>query len=67
LISSESIESPICAELFGVERLEQHAESLAAAQPVMARSSRGRRLLARVEANGRVLRESYRVIANCPS
>jgi len=39
LISSESIESPICAELFGVERLEQHAESLAAAQPVMARSS----------------------------
>ncbi len=29
----------------------------------MTRSSRGRRLLARVEDNGRVLRESYRVIA----
>jgi cyclic beta-1,2-glucan synthetase len=58
------IENPIRAELFGVERLEQHAESLAAAQPVITRLSRGRRLLARVEDNGRVLRESYRVIAN---
>ena len=58
------LENPIRAELFGVERLEQHAESLAAAQPVITRSSRGRRLLARVEDNGRVLRESYRVIAN---
>ena len=28
------IENPIRAELFSVERLEQHAESLAAAQPV---------------------------------
>ena len=64
LSSSESFESPIRAELFGLERLEQHAESLAAAQHVMTRSSRGRRLLARVEDNGRVLRESYRVIAN---
>src|SRR6185312_10085865 len=58
------IENPIRAELFGVERLEQHAESLAAAQPVISRVSRGRRLLPRVEDNGRVLRESYRVIAN---
>ena len=59
-----SLDNPIRAELFGVERLEQHAESLAAAQPVITRLSRGRRLLARVEDNGRVLRESYRVIAN---
>ena len=56
--------NPIRAELFGIERLEQHADSLAAAQPVITRSGRGRRLLARVEDNGRVLRESYRVIAN---
>src|SRR3989442_9103260 len=59
-----SPEDPIRAELFGIERLEQHAESLAAAQAVMKRSGRGQRLLQRVEHNGRVLRESYRVIAN---
>ena len=59
-----SLDNPIRAELFGVERLEQHAEILAAAQPVITRLSRGRRLLALVEDNGRVLRESYRVIAN---
>jgi hypothetical protein len=29
----EPIEEPIRAELFGIERLEQHAESLAIAQP----------------------------------
>jgi hypothetical protein len=33
-----SPEDPIRAELFGIERLEQHAESLAAAQAVMKRS-----------------------------
>src|SRR5687767_7140460 len=57
------LEPPIRAELFGVERLEQHAESLAVAQRVLS-SGRGRRLSPRVEDNGHVLRESYRVIAN---
>src|SRR5688572_31522334 len=56
------LEPPIRAELFGVERLEQHAESLAVAQRVLS-SGRGRRLSPRVEDNGRVLRESYHVIA----
>ena len=64
LLGRESVESPIRAELFGIERLEQHAESLAVAQGVLARSGRGRRLLPRVEDNAHVLRESYRVIAN---
>src|SRR5437667_11296679 len=59
----QPFEEPIRAELFGVERLEQHAESLAAAQPVMSESEKGRRLLPRVEDNGRVLREAYRAIA----
>src|SRR5881409_3349602 len=63
-IARQSPEDPIRAELFGIERLEQHAESLAAAQAVMRQPRRGRRLLQRVEHNGRVLRESYRVIAN---
>ena len=54
---------PIRAELFGIERLEQHAESLAVAQPVTTPAGGGQPLLARVEDNARVLRASYRVIA----
>src|SRR2546427_3839585 len=61
--ASKPLEAPIRAELFGVERLEQHAESLAAAQPVLGESGRGRSLLPRVQDNGRVLREGYREIA----
>jgi cyclic beta-1,2-glucan synthetase len=54
---------PIRAELFGVERLEQHGESLALAQRALGEPAKGRPLLARVEDNGRVLREAYRAIA----
>ena len=61
--SLTSDEGPIRAELFGVERLEQHAESLAAAQPVTTRSKTGRRLAARLRENGRVLLDAYREIA----
>lgn len=57
------LEEPIRAELFSVERLEQHAESLAAAQVVFAESRAGRLLTPRVLENGRVLLESYRAIA----
>src|SRR5712664_4834744 len=57
------LEEPIRAELFGIERLEQHAESLAAAQRVMSESGQSRRLLPRVLENGRVLRDAHRVIA----
>jgi cyclic beta-1,2-glucan synthetase len=57
------VEEPVRSELFGIERLEQHAESLAAAQPVWHRSSRGQRLLERVQDNGRVLRDAYRTIS----
>ena len=56
-------EEPIRAELFSIERLEQHAESLAAAQPVTAKTRQHRRLLLRVQENGRLLLESYRTIA----
>jgi len=57
------LEEPIRAELFGVERLEQHAESLAVAQTVFPELRPGLLLLPRVAENGRVLQESYRVIA----
>ncbi len=55
-------EQPIRAELFSVERLEQHAESLAAAQSVSA-DSRGRPLLPRLADNRRILLGAYRSIA----
>ncbi len=56
-------EEPIRSELFSLERLEQHAESLAAAQVVTDEMSRGRPLIPRVLENGRVLLISYRAIA----
>jgi len=56
------VEQPIRAEVFGIERLAQHAESLAAAQPTADRHARERRLLPRVHENGKVLLAGYRNI-----
>ncbi len=56
-------EEPIRAELFGNERLEQHAQSLATAQTITSRPQRVPSLLARVRDNRRVLLAAYRVIA----
>ena len=58
-----NLEEPIRSELFSVERLEQHAESLAAAQVITDKASRGRALIPRVLDNGRVLLDCYRAIA----
>jgi cyclic beta-1,2-glucan synthetase len=55
--------SPIRAELFSTERLEQFAESLAAEQAVHPAKRRGKRLLPRLRENARVLLRSYREIA----
>jgi cyclic beta-1,2-glucan synthetase len=52
------LEEPIRAELFGVERLEQHAASLAVAQVVSDDARVGRLLTPRVLDNKRVLVES---------
>ena len=57
------VEEPIRAELFSAERLEQHAESLAAAQLVTGDRRAGRPLVPRVAENGRLLLEYYRSIA----
>ncbi len=46
-----------------MERLEQHAQTLAAAQTVTDTPRRGRAVGPRVAENGRVLLESYRVLA----
>ncbi|HMU60533.1 MAG TPA: hypothetical protein PKA66_02020, partial [Gemmatimonadales bacterium] len=58
----DAVEPPIRADLFGIERLEQHAESLAAAQGVIRGVASGRSLLARVDDNARVLRDANRDI-----
>ncbi len=55
-------ETPIREELFGVERLQAHARSLAEAQMVTGRPSRGRPLAGRLAENGKVLLAAYRAI-----
>jgi cyclic beta-1,2-glucan synthetase len=56
-------DGPIVAELFSIERLEQHGETLAAAQPVTDDPRTGRAIGPRVADNGRVLLEASRVLA----
>lgn len=59
----ERMADVIRAELFSAERLEQHAESLAAAQTVAQKLVPGRPLVPRVVENGRVLLQAYRTVA----
>ncbi len=55
--------APVREELFGVERLEQHAESLAAAQPIGARAPAVLPLSTRLDDNAAVLLAVYRASA----
>ena len=55
-------EPPIRAELFSVERLEQHGESLAVAQRVAPMPQLGLPLDRRLRENTRVLSDTYRTI-----
>jgi cyclic beta-1,2-glucan synthetase len=55
-------EEPIRAELFSVERLEQHAESLALAQRVTEKRGAARSHTPRLYANTKVLIAAYRAI-----
>ena len=52
---------PIREELFSVERLEEHARSLAAAQPVEPKPTKGHPLAPRLADNAAVLLEAYRL------
>ena len=56
-------QDPILAELFSVERLEQHARTLAVAQKVSPNRHRGSSVHPRVAENGQILLESYRLLA----
>ncbi len=57
-------EEPIREELFSIERLDQYAELLAAEHRVTEGPSRGRRLLPRLEENGREMVAAYRTLAD---
>src|SRR5438105_7643136 len=57
-------EDSIREELFSIERLEQHAESLAAAQQITARPIPRRSLTVRLKDNEAVLLEAYRAIGS---
>ena len=56
-------EQPIRAELFSIERLEQHGESLAAAQQITTRRGASRGLAERLRENEKVLLEAYEATA----
>ena len=60
-------EAPIRSELFSVERLEQHAESLAAAQQIADGPSRGRSLDRRLHDNTRILTRVHRAVVQASS
>src|SRR5271163_4880139 len=62
VVSPPSDQKPIRAELFSIERLEQHAESLAAAQRVTSEHASDRQLERRLRDNDRVLRSAYHAI-----
>jgi len=64
LASPWDTEDSIREELFSAERLEQHAESLAAAQPVTAAPIHRQSLAARLRENEAVLLGAYYAIAN---
>ena len=59
----EPIDEPILAELFSVERLEQHARSMAEAQDLSGRPGRLRLIARRLADNGEVLLSSYRELS----
>ncbi|MGI9035854.1 MAG: GH36-type glycosyl hydrolase domain-containing protein [Pyrinomonadaceae bacterium] len=57
-------DEPIRAELYSIERLEQFAALLAAEQKEVAQPKKFRKLLPRLEENGRVLIKAYRSLSD---
>ena len=53
---------PVSAELFSIERIEQHARALAVAQPVTPSPTKGHPLAGRLANNGAMLLDAYREI-----
>src|SRR4026209_2988943 len=61
--SPSELQEPILQELLSIERLEQDSKVLARVQAITDTPRRGRSVQPRVAENGRVLLESYRVLA----
>src|SRR6476646_6221839 len=57
------MDAPIRGEIFSTERLEEFAAALAREHRIHADRRTGRKLLPRLDENGRVLLDGYRVIA----
>ncbi len=53
-------QEPVREELFSAERLEEHARSLAVAQPVTSKPTKGHPLAGRLADNGAILLDAYR-------
>ena len=62
-----SPEPPIRAELFGIERLEQHAQTLAAEQHIAPSAKQGRPITDRLYDNSKVLTETYLAVVGAHS
>ncbi len=60
---TQTLDLPIRSELFSAERLEQHAKSLAAAQPVGRSAKAGKSLRRRLKENSDRLIANFRVLA----
>ena len=54
---------PICSELFGIDRIEEHARSLASAQAVAAKTAKGPGLSRRLAENATLLLNASRTLA----
>jgi len=63
LVSPWDSQQPVREELFSLERLEEHARSLAVAQQTSAKTTKGRPLAGRLADNGAVLLNAYCAIA----
>lgn len=61
---SYTVDQPIRAELYSVERLEQYAVSLAEQQQQTAQPKKFPKLLPRLEENGQILLETYKSLAD---
>ena len=61
--SPDDLDEPILAELFSVERLEQHGASLASAQAITDDPRQGYALGPRIVEDGRVLLDAYHALA----
>ena len=67
ILSDEKAEEPIRSEIFSVERLKQHAESLALVQTITSNPKKGYNLAKRLKNNKKSLLDCYRRIGKAIS